>query len=162
MLQLDSIDVRALVERSLGKGWSFSASGRRSYFDVWLRLLAGDGVTSAPKYYDYQLMVRKELGRDHDVRFTFFGSDDRVEIFSRETSGGDFVLGGNINARDQLLARAGAVPEQGRERHAPHRRRGGRRRTRSTSASATSTPSSTPRRSRSAPSSRSGSSASSA
>ncbi|MBX3208957.1 MAG: TonB family protein [Labilithrix sp.] len=98
MLQLDSIDVRALVERSLGKGWSFSASGRRSYFDVWLRLLAGDGITSAPKYYDYQLMVRKELGRDHDLRFTFFGSDDRVEIFSRETSGGDFVLGGNINA----------------------------------------------------------------
>lgn len=98
MLQLDSIDVRALVERSLGKGWSFSASGRRSYFDVWLRLLAGDGVTSAPKYYDYQLMVRKELGRDHDLRFTFFGSDDRVEIFSNETSGGDFVLGGNINA----------------------------------------------------------------
>ena len=98
MLQLDSIDVRALVERSLGKGWSFSASGRRSYFDLWLRLLAGDGVTSAPKYYDYQLMVRKELGRDHDVRFTFFGSDDRVEIFSNDTSGGDFVLGGNINA----------------------------------------------------------------
>ncbi len=98
MLQVDSIDVRLLVERSLGKGWSFSASGRRSYFDVWLKLLAGDGITSAPKYYDYQLMVRKELGRDHDVRFAFFGSDDRVEIFSRETSGGDFVLGGNINA----------------------------------------------------------------
>jgi TonB family protein len=98
MLQLDSIDLRLLVERSLGKGWSFSASGRRSYFDVWLKLLAGDGITSAPKYYDYQLMVRKELGRDHDVRFAFFGSDDRVEIFSRETSGGDFLLGGNIGA----------------------------------------------------------------
>ncbi len=98
MFQLDSIDVRALVERSLGNGWSVSASGRRSYFDVWLKLLAGDGITGAPRYYDYQLMVRKELGRDHDVRFAFFGSDDRLEIFNRETSGGDFVLGGNIGA----------------------------------------------------------------
>jgi TonB family protein len=98
MLQVDSIDIRMLVERALGKGWSFSASGRRSYFDVWLKLLAGDGITSAPRYYDYQLMVRKELGRDHDVRFAFFGSDDRLAIFSRETSGGDFILGGNINA----------------------------------------------------------------
>lgn len=98
MVQLDSIDMRVLVERSLGKGFSFSASGRRSYFDVWLKLLAGDGITGAPRYYDYQLMVRKELGKDHDLRFTFFGSDDRLEIFTRETSGGDFVLGGNINA----------------------------------------------------------------
>ncbi len=98
MVQLDSIDIRAFVERSLGKGWSFAASGRRSYFDAWLQLLAGDGLTTAPKYYDYQLMVRKELGRDHDLRFTFFGSDDRLEILSRENSGGDFFLGGNINA----------------------------------------------------------------
>jgi TonB family protein len=98
MLQLDSIDIRGLVERSLGKGWSFSASARRSYFDVWLKLLAGDGITSAPRYLDYQLMVRKELGRDHDLRFAFFGSDDRLEIFSRDTTGGDFILGGNIAA----------------------------------------------------------------
>jgi TonB family protein len=98
MAQLDSIDMRLLVERSLGKGWSFSASGRRSYFDLWIKLLAGDGITSAPKYYDYQLMVRKELGRDHDVRVGFFGSDDRLEIFNRDTSGGDFILGGNLNA----------------------------------------------------------------
>ncbi|MBX3230751.1 MAG: TonB family protein [Labilithrix sp.] len=98
MAQLDSIDVRFFVERSLGKGWSFSASGRRSYFDVWLGLLAGDGLATAPRYYDYQLMVRKEFSPDHDLRFTFFGSDDRLEIFNTATNGGDFLLGGNIRA----------------------------------------------------------------
>lgn len=98
IFQYDSIDVRLVLQRAIGKGWSFSASGRRSYFDVWLKLFAGDEITSAPRYIDYQLMVRKEFNPDHDFRLTLFGSDDRVEIFGKGTSGGDFLLGGNINA----------------------------------------------------------------
>ena len=99
MIQLDSVDVRALAERSLGKGWSFLVAGRRSYFDLWLKVLtSGGGISTAPKYYDYQAMLRKELGRpDHDLRFAFFGSDDRIEIFGGG-SGGDFILGGNLRA----------------------------------------------------------------
>ena len=98
IFQYDAIDVRLVVQRSIGKGWSFSASGRRSYFDLWLKLFAGDEITSAPRYYDYQLMVRKEFNPDHDVRVTLFGSDDRLEIFGKGTGGGDFLLGGDINA----------------------------------------------------------------
>ena len=98
VFQYDSIDVRLLVQRAIGKGWSFSASGRRSYFDVWLKLFAGEEIQSAPRYLDYQLMVRKEFNPDHDFRVTLFGSDDRLEIFGRGTSGGDFLLGGDINA----------------------------------------------------------------
>lgn len=99
MAQLDLIDARFLVEREIGKGWSFLAAGRRSYFDVWLGpiLEQAGGVSTAPRYYDYQLMLKKDFGPDHELRFFFFGSDDRLQIFS-SNFGGDFALGGGIRA----------------------------------------------------------------
>jgi hypothetical protein len=99
MAQVDLIDARIVAERSLGKGWSFLVAGRRSYFDVWLGpiLASSAGVSTAPRYYDYQVMLKKEFGPDHELRFFFFGSDDRLEIFS-SSLGGDFVLGGGIRA----------------------------------------------------------------
>ena len=33
----DFIDLRAMVEGPIGKGWTFAAAGRRSYFDLWLK-----------------------------------------------------------------------------------------------------------------------------
>ena len=98
VFQYDSIDLRLVLQRAIGRGWSFSVSGRRSYFDLWLKLFAGDEITSAPRYLDYQLMVRKEFSPDHDFRVTLFGSDDRLEIFGKGTGGGDFLLGGDVNA----------------------------------------------------------------
>jgi TonB family protein len=99
MAQVDFIDARVLVERSIGSGWSFLVAGRRSYFDLWLGpiLEASAGVSTAPRYYDWQVMLKKELGPDHDLRFLFFGSDDRLEIFG--STGGDFALGGGIRAK---------------------------------------------------------------
>ncbi|MBX3231812.1 MAG: TonB-dependent receptor [Labilithrix sp.] len=99
MAQVDLIDARFVAERSLGKGWSFMLGGRRSYFDLWLGpiLASAAGVSTAPRYYDYQVMLKKELGPDHELRFFFFGSDDRLQIFSSDL-GGDFVLGGGIRA----------------------------------------------------------------
>ncbi|MBX3261398.1 MAG: TonB family protein [Labilithrix sp.] len=99
MAQVDFIDARVLAERSIGKGWSFLVAGRRSYFDLWLGpiLEQAGGVSTAPRYYDYQVMLKKELGPDHELRLFLFGSDDRVEIFGADL-GGDFVLGGGIRA----------------------------------------------------------------
>lgn len=99
MAQVDLIDARIVAERSLGKGWSFLVGGRRSYFDLWLGpiLEASAGVSTAPRYYDYQVMLNKKFGPDHELRFFFFGSDDRLQIFSSDL-GGDFVLGGGIRA----------------------------------------------------------------
>lgn len=99
MAQVDLIDARVVAERSLGKGWSFLVGGRRSYFDLWLGpiLESSAGVSTAPRYYDYQVMLNKKFGPDHELRFFFFGSDDRLEIFSSDL-GGDFVLGGGIRA----------------------------------------------------------------
>lgn len=99
MAQVDLIDARFVVERSLGKGWSFMVGGRRSYFDLWLGpiLASSAGVSTAPRYYDYQVMLKKEFSKDQELRFFFFGSDDRLQIFSSDL-GGDFVLGGGIRA----------------------------------------------------------------
>jgi TonB family protein len=99
MAQVDFIDARVLAERSLGKGWSFLVAGRRSYFDLWLGpiLETAGGVSTAPRYYDYQVMLKKDFGPDHELRFFLFGSDDRIEIFGADF-GGDFVLGGGIRA----------------------------------------------------------------
>ena len=99
MAQIDLIDARVVAERSLGKGWSFLVGGRRSYFDLWLGpiLEQAGGVSTAPRYYDYQVMLKKEFGPDHELRFFLFGSDDRIEIFGSDF-GGDFVLGGGIRA----------------------------------------------------------------
>ncbi|MDF2694945.1 MAG: TonB family protein / TonB-dependent receptor [Labilithrix sp.] len=97
MAQVDFIDARIVAESSLGKGWSFLVGGRRSYFDLWLKpiLETAGGVSTAPRYYDYQVMLKKDFGPDHELRFFLFGSDDRIEIFSSDF-GGDFALGGGI------------------------------------------------------------------
>jgi len=99
MAQMDFIDARVVAESSLGKGWSFLVGGRRSYFDLWLGpiLEQAGGVSTAPRYYDYQVMLKKEFAPDHELRFFLFGSDDRIEIFGSDF-GGDFVLGGGIRA----------------------------------------------------------------
>ena len=62
MTQVDLIDARALVQGPLGpvKGWSFAAGVRRSWVDAWLKPVlesAGAGVTTAPVYWDYQVIA---------------------------------------------------------------------------------------------------------
>ena len=89
MAQVDFIDARVVAERPLGKGWSFLVGGRRSYFDLWLgpSSRARPGVSTAPRYYDYQVMLKKEFGPTTNLRLFFFGSDDRLEIFGSDSAG---------------------------------------------------------------------------
>lgn len=95
MAQIDLIDARVLVEGSLPKtGLSFFIAGRRSWFDAWLGPVlasAGTGVTTAPRYYDYQVMVQKDFGPRASLRFLFFGSDDALEIINNDPHAGSFV-----------------------------------------------------------------------
>jgi len=43
------------------------------------------GVSTLPRYYDYQLMIQKDWSANHSARVTFFGSDD---VFKSTVSGG--------------------------------------------------------------------------
>ncbi len=101
MAQVDFIDLRAMVEGPIGKGWTFAAAGRRSYFDLWLKpvLTAADaGVTTAPVYYDYQAMVQKDFDSHRSFRLLFFGSDDRLDLLIKSANASDPELAGGIGA----------------------------------------------------------------
>ena len=99
MLQADLIDARALVQGPLGiEGWSFAAAGRRSWIDTWLRPVleeAGSSVTSAPVYYDYQLIAERKKG-DSRTSVRFYGSDDRLELIITDPFAQDPGFGGNL------------------------------------------------------------------
>jgi TonB family protein len=101
MAQVDLIDTRALLEGPVPglDGWNFAVAARRSWFDVWLKPVlteAGSSVTAAPVYYDYQAIVETKPTDRSSLRFGFIGSNDRLEILTRDASEIDPVLSGNI------------------------------------------------------------------
>jgi len=101
LAQADFIDARMLVEGPIGEtGWNFTAAGRRSYIDLWLKPLleeAGAGVSTAPVYYDYQLMLQRSWDKQkHNLRLFFFGSDDRLEVLAPTVNGSNPGIGGNV------------------------------------------------------------------
>lgn len=101
LAQADLIDTRAVVGGPIGNtGWNFTVAGRRSYLDAWLKPAleaGGAGVTTAPVYYDYQLMLQRSWDNDkHNLRLFFFGSDDRLEILVRQVNGSNPGIGGNV------------------------------------------------------------------
>jgi hypothetical protein len=105
MLQFDLIDTLALVQGPIGpsKDWSFAAGGRRSWVDVWLKPTleaSGAGVTTAPVYYDYQLIAEYQPRKDERLSLRFYGSDDRLELVIKDPLAEDpGFVGGNLNFR---------------------------------------------------------------
>jgi TonB family protein len=99
LAQVDLIDGRLLVEGPIADGWSFLAAGRRSWFDLWLGPVlsaTGAGVTTAPRYYDWQVMVQKDLDRHSSFRLLFFGSDDALDILNQTPNSSNSTFGGNL------------------------------------------------------------------
>lgn len=101
LAQADLIDARVLAQGPIGDtGWKFAIAGRRSYVDTWLKPAleaAGAGVSTAPVYYDYQAMLQKSWDKGkHNLRFFFFGSDDRLALLIKSVNASNPGLGGNI------------------------------------------------------------------
>ncbi len=101
LVQADLIDARGLVEGPIGNtGWNFAVAGRRSYVDLWLKPAleaGGAGVTTAPVYYDYQVMLQRDWDKKkHNLRLFFFGADDRLEVLIRQVAGSNPGIGGNL------------------------------------------------------------------
>lgn len=101
MAQADLIDARFVLEGPVPKlkGWTFTAAARRSYIDTWAGPVleaAGAGVTQAPVYYDYQLLLETKPTPESRFRVAFFGSDDALEIIVKEPAPGEPALSGNI------------------------------------------------------------------
>jgi TonB family protein len=101
LLQADLIDTRLLLQGPLPfKGWSFAVGARRSWIDVWAKPAleaAGAGVTTAPVYYDYQLIAERSFSRGARWSLRLLGSDDRLEILIENPAAQDpGVVGGNL------------------------------------------------------------------
>lgn len=100
LAQVDFIDTRLLVQGPLGGGWTFAAGGRRSWFDTWLKpvLTAADaGVTTAPVYYDWQLIAENKPTAVSRVSLRFIGSDDRLKVLVSNPFAQDPAFGGNLS-----------------------------------------------------------------
>jgi len=98
LAQADLIDTRALVQGPVGD-WTFAVGGRRSWVDTWLKPVltaAGAGVTTAPVYYDYQLIADTKPTRTSRFSLRFFGSDDRLKVLISDPFAQDPGFGGNL------------------------------------------------------------------
>lgn len=101
LAQVDLIDGRLLLQGPIGKSkeWSFAVAGRRSWIDSWLgpALEAGGAsVTSAPVYYDYQVIVDRNAGPGDKLSMRFYGSDDRFEAVFKDPAAQEPGFGGNL------------------------------------------------------------------
>lgn len=104
LAQVDLIDARVLAQGPLGplKGWSFAAGARRSWIDAWIKPVleeAGAGVTSAPVYWDYQVITEHRPSKNSRLSLRAYGSDDRLEILIRDPAANDPAFGGNLRFR---------------------------------------------------------------
>ncbi len=102
LVQADLVDARILVEKTFQIGkypLKVLAAGRRSYIDAWLGPVlsaAGGGVTQAPVYYDYQLLVETNPTPNSSLRLGFFGSDDALALLLSDPAPGEPAISGNV------------------------------------------------------------------
>ena len=101
LLQFDLLDGRIVAEGPIDTKTRFAIAGRRSWVDVWLKPVlekTGTGVSTAPVYYDYQVMLERDLTASTTGRLLFLGSDDKLAITLNSPAASDPTLGGDISA----------------------------------------------------------------
>jgi TonB family protein len=102
LAEVDLIDSRLLVQGPIGdSGWRFAVAGRRSYIDAWLGPVlkaANAGINITPVYYDYQAILERNLGPHSTIRFSFFGSDDKIDVLTSDVDSGEPTLSGALSS----------------------------------------------------------------
>ncbi|WP_434046941.1 MULTISPECIES: TonB-dependent receptor domain-containing protein [Sorangium] len=101
LAQVDLIDARVLLEGPVPflENTRFMVGGRRSYIgDSFGPVLeaAGAGVTQAPVYYDYQVLLETEPTPSSRLRLTFFGADDALELLLADPQPSEPALSGDV------------------------------------------------------------------
>jgi TonB family protein len=112
MAQVDLLDARFLVEAPLGDKTRFLLAGRRSHLDAWIGgvMEAGGavGVRTAPRYYDYQAILERDIGSHTTARLALFGSDDALKL-TLNSAGNDPAESGNFDSATQFYRVQGRV-----------------------------------------------------
>ena len=102
MAENSVLGLRLLAEGPIADGWTFFASGQRSWLDLILTpLLKAQGAaqTALPRWDDYQLALEKSFGARASFRLLFFGSDDAFDIVNPIANGSDPTLAGSLSYR---------------------------------------------------------------
>ncbi|OIP44047.1 MAG: hypothetical protein AUK47_01665 [Deltaproteobacteria bacterium CG2_30_63_29] len=101
-VDVDIIDISALLEGPITQDLSFQLSARRSYFDTILPLVlpddAGLDLTVAPRYWDYQGRINWKPAPHHELEAFSYGSDDVLEFLLDEPQPENPIVRGNIEA----------------------------------------------------------------
>ncbi len=99
----DIWDVGALVETPIGENWSVAVAARRSYIDGILNaVLPKDGgfeLTTAPRYWDYQVAADYHPDRNDNLRLFLYGSDDKLVFVMGDDVADNPNLGGAVDVR---------------------------------------------------------------
>lgn len=83
LAQVDVIDGRVFAEGPISERLRFMVGARRSWIDAWFgRILeaTGNGVTTAPVYYDGQAVLEGDLTPSTTARLAFFGASDALRV----------------------------------------------------------------------------------
>jgi len=95
-------DAGVALEGPLGKDWSFGAAFRRSWIDTLLPLFiprdSNVSFSSAPRFYDYQILATYQPSERDKVRFLFFGSQDKLVLLFKHPAS-DPLVSGDLSAR---------------------------------------------------------------
>jgi TonB family protein len=95
-------DVGVALEGGLGGGWSIGGAFRRSWIDTFLPLVipsdANLSFTTAPRFYDFQILTSYRPDPASRLRFAFYGSLDRLATIL-ERPQNDPTITGAVDAR---------------------------------------------------------------
>lgn len=102
LVDINLYDAGIALEGPLSKDWAIGGAFRRSYIDTILpALLPSDAAvsfTSAPRFYDYQILATWQPESGRKLRLLWYGSNDSIRIlFPRPAS--DPAIRGDLNAR---------------------------------------------------------------
>ena len=106
LAEIDLLDASLLIEGPITENLSFAVSGRRSYYDTFLKFVIPEDtvdIVAAPVYYDYQAWLTYKGLTNSKLELFVYGSSDRVELLLPEgdpqgnadfqTTGVDFANG---------------------------------------------------------------------
>ena len=95
-------DAGVLLEGPLGDGWTGGFAFHRSYIDAILPALIPEDAplsfNTAPRYYDYQMIVEKDFAEAGEFRAMFYGSQDSMRVLLEDPNAEPLIRGA-MNAR---------------------------------------------------------------
>lgn len=101
-IDVSLLDTSLYVEVPIGKTAAIALAGRRSYADAILNAVVSSdsiGFSTAPRYYDYQVLGRWRPTPAHDLRLLLLGSDDKVVLLFKNPAAIDVQLqSGSLSA----------------------------------------------------------------